>query len=383
MKIPAYRRHSSGQARVTIDAKDHLLGPYNSRESRAKYRELIQQYLSKKPDQKICKGDGSIAYCLVAYLDYAKTYYRASREFANLRHSLKAVVEFQNQKATEFGPKLFKQIRQHWIDRQVSRQFVNKAMSHVRRWVKWCVSEELMLAEIYQAITCVEPLKAGRTQLPEAKRVRPIDLAIVDKTIEQMPEVVADMVRLQRITAARPAEICAITPSMIDRSKDVWEIHYSEHKTAWRGRSRIVYVGCQGQEILRKYLLRDPSQACFSPREAMEQRRADAAAKRKTPPNQGNRRGYTTRSRAGHKIYEVADCYDTTTYRQAIQYACTKAKVETWSPNQLRHTRSTEIRKQFGLEASQVILGHAKCDVTQIYAEADRELAIAVVRKSG
>ena len=35
-----------------------------------------------------------------------------------------------------------------------------------------------------------------------------------------------------------------------------------------------------------------------------------------------------------------------------------------WHPNQLRHTRATEVRKQFGLEAAQVVLGHAKADVT-------------------
>ena len=43
-----------------------------------------------------------------------------------------------------------------------------------------------------------------------------------------------------------------------------------------------------------------------------------------------------------------------------------------WAPNRLRHTRATEVRKQFGLEAAQVILGHAKADVTQVYAERDR-----------
>jgi hypothetical protein len=29
-RIPTYRRHNSGQARVTLDGKDHLLGPYDS-----------------------------------------------------------------------------------------------------------------------------------------------------------------------------------------------------------------------------------------------------------------------------------------------------------------------------------------------------------------
>jgi integrase len=54
-----------------------------------------------------------------------------------------------------------------------------------------------------------------------------------------------------------------------------------------------------------------------------------------------------------------------------------------WSPNRLRHTAATEIRKRFGLEAAQVALGHATADVSQIYAERDLTLAAEVMRKIG
>ncbi|MCG2684174.1 MAG: hypothetical protein L6306_11245 [Planctomycetales bacterium] len=54
-----------------------------------------------------------------------------------------------------------------------------------------------------------------------------------------------------------------------------------------------------------------------------------------------------------------------------------------WHANQLRHSKATEIRRQFGLEAARVSLGHAKADVTQIYAERDARLAVEVARKIG
>ena len=54
-----------------------------------------------------------------------------------------------------------------------------------------------------------------------------------------------------------------------------------------------------------------------------------------------------------------------------------------WSPNQLRHTAGTAIRKRFGLEAAQVILGHASADVTQIYAERDLQKAVDIMREVG
>jgi site-specific recombinase XerC len=54
-----------------------------------------------------------------------------------------------------------------------------------------------------------------------------------------------------------------------------------------------------------------------------------------------------------------------------------------WSPNQLRHAAGTDVRRQYGLEAAQVILGHAKADVTQVYAERDQALAAEVMGKIG
>ncbi len=37
---------------------------------------------------------------------------------------------------------------------------------------------------------------------------------------------------------------------------------------------------------------------------------------------------------------------------------------------------ATRIRSEFGLETAQVVLGHAKADVTQIYAERDQAKAV-------
>jgi site-specific recombinase XerC len=54
-----------------------------------------------------------------------------------------------------------------------------------------------------------------------------------------------------------------------------------------------------------------------------------------------------------------------------------------WSPNQLRHFVGTKVRKEYGIEAASVLLGHADVGVTQVYSEADRKLAIDVSRRIG
>jgi integrase len=49
----------------------------------------------------------------------------------------------------------------------------------------------------------------------------------------------------------------------------------------------------------------------------------------------------------------------------------------------LRHTFATEVRREYGLEAAQVLLGHSRADVTQVYAERDLTLAVRVATEAG
>ena len=119
-------------------------------------------------------------------------------------------------------------------------------------------------------------------------------------------------------------------------------------------------------------------------------------AERKTPLSYGNRPG-TNRVRRPKR--QAGDRYTKDSYNRAIaravkaanaarQKAAEEIGVEpvllpSWSPNRLRHTAATEVRRQFGLEAAQVTLGHSKADVTQVYAERDAELARTVALKIG
>ena len=71
--------------------------------------------------------------------------------------------------------------------------------------------------------------------------------------------------------------------------------------------------------------------------------------------------------------------YTKDSYNRAIRRACEAAGIEPWSPNRLRHSAAT----RYGLEAAQVVLGHAKADVAQIDAERDHALAARIMREVG
>ena len=77
------------------------------------------------------------------------------------------------------------------------------------------------------------------------------------------------------------------------------------------------------------------------------------------------------------------DAYTTVAVRNAVYRACDRAGIPRWHPNQIRHTVASKVRHLHGLEAAQVVLGHARADTTQIYAERDLARAREVVRALG
>jgi site-specific recombinase XerD len=49
----------------------------------------------------------------------------------------------------------------------------------------------------------------------------------------------------------------------------------------------------------------------------------------------------------------------------------------------LRHSAATIIRRQYGAEAAQAVLGHAELSTTEIYAEKSLEAARQIMREIG
>ena len=54
-----------------------------------------------------------------------------------------------------------------------------------------------------------------------------------------------------------------------------------------------------------------------------------------------------------------------------------------WHPHQLRHNAATELRKEFGIEAARIILGHRSAAITEVYAEKNEQQAIEAITRVG
>jgi integrase len=251
---------------------------------------------------------------------------------------------------------------------------------------------------VYRDLLTVQGLQSGRTEARDSAVVRPVNEEIVVAVLPHLPAVVADIVRLQRLTGMRPQEVCLMRPMDIEQSGEVWIYRPKSHKTEHRGRDRVVFCGPQSQAILLKYMARGSDDYCFQPRDSEAKRRAAQHAARVVPLHYGNRPGTNRRSKPRRT---AGDHYTVDSYRRAIHRACDKAfpapedvapdpaklaawqSEHRWSPNRLRHSAGTEIRRRFGLEAAQVVLGHSKADVTQIYAERDYALGARVAKEVG
>ena len=400
---PKYRLHrASGQAIVTIAGKEHYLGPHGTRASRIEYDRLVGEWLAAgRPPHQTTPTTITVVELAAAYWRFVRRHYVKDGKPSTEQHAIAAALRplkalYGHTKASEFGPLGLKSVRNRMvIDCKWSRGVVNANVGRVRRMFKWAASEQLIDESVWRSLATVDGLRRGKTKARETAPILPIAEEVVDATLPYLPPIVADMVRLQRLTGCRPAEVCLIRPCDVQAKGEVWRFVPVTHKTEHHGRARIIFIGPKAQDVLRPYLLREKERYCFSPRDSERLRLVVRHEKRVTPLHWGNRPG-TNRTKTRRAIH---DHYHVAAYRRAITRAVDLANhasqeeakaagnepslLPHWHPNQMRHSAATEIRARFGLEAAATVLGHAKPDTTLIYAERDLSTAEKIMREVG
>lgn len=427
--------------------RDIYLGVYNSPESRAEYGRVIAELATDPANGPSPAGSAGVRTLaptvdevLLAFWKHAERHYRTpdqkpTTEVEEIRRSIIPLRRlYGHTPAGQFGPLGLEAVRREMIAAGWCRTLINRRIDRVKRVFKWATSQELVAPSVYQAIRTLPGLRRGRTDARESEPVKPVDPAHVAATLPFLPRHLRCMVELQQLTGMRPGEVCRLRLGEVERTGEVWVYRPGQHKTAHRGTTRTVHLGPRAQTAVAAFLrgdhpppsgwgyvqlddphqrnarlvmadsyqdagrvrdaalLRDtardvvlvggcvidPAATLFCPFSAREDRLRDARAKRKTkvPPSQVSRR------RAKPQLTPASE-YTPHTYAHAVRVAAGKAGAPHWHPNQLRHTFGTEVRKVHGLEAAQVLLGHARADVTQVYAERDTALAAKVAAEIG
>ena len=415
-KLPQIRFHkTTRQAYVRLDGTMVYLGPATpnnvSLAVKRRYDETIARWLAGRSADPYGIIVGELA---VRYFEHARQHYRKNgketSEVTSIRSALRLLVKADGTtRVQEYGPLKFQALRTRMIDAGWRRKSINKQIGRIRRMFKWGVSQELVPTETLVALNSVAGLRAGRSDAIESAPVLPVSEAAIEAVRPYVSRPIWAMIQLQLVTGMRPGEVTIMRGCDIKMSGSVWEYIPASHKTEHHGRQRIVMLGPKAQLILREFFRSDTTAYFFSPADARmefdEQRREN----RKTPmtPSQ------MARQRASQPKRKPGDCYTVASYGQAIRKACENVfempqelrnvsmklpparrdelkknarawrEEHCWSPNQLRHTAATEIRREFGIEAAQNTLGHSSPAITLIYAERSLEQVREVMEKLG
>ncbi|HEV3436827.1 MAG TPA: hypothetical protein VG122_05685, partial [Gemmata sp.] len=384
-----------------------LPGKYDSTESRTAFAQLqleIEASPLQSPD--IHSERVSVNELMLAYIEHAEQHYRGpeGKPTGETQH-VKVVCRYVRELyghtlAVEFGPLALKAVRQKFVKAGWCRRSVNQQIERVRRAFRWAAGEELIPFEVYHRLTAVSGLQRGRTEAREPDPVKPVDDAIVDATLQHLSRHVRGLVEFQRLTGCRPGEACRLRRCDIETGGTVWLYRPPQHKGSWRGKSRTIAIGPKAQELLKEFFTANITDHLFSPRRAVEEVRAVRAKNRKTPRYPSHLKRNATKRKTNPKR-TPSDRYNRVSYVVAVARACDRAypprgdlaqrpcetteawktrlklnqpvelrawqKAHRWSPNQLRHSYATKVRKEHGLETPGVRISFAlhRLGVTQ------------------
>ena len=400
-QIPRYRRHkASGQAVVTLNGRDVYLGPHGATASKAEYDRVIAEWMASGRQQPSLDGPDltlAVTEVIAAYWRHAATYYRKNGQPTDEQYGIRAAMRplkklYGRTPVSEFGPLALKTVRQAMIQSGHSRKYINDNINRIKRMFKWAVAEELVPSTVYHALQSLDGLRFGRSAAREPRPVSPAADEHIQAIRPFASRQVWAMIELQRLTGMRPGEVTTMRACDIEVDGDVSLYRPRAHKTQHHGHERLVELGPRAQEIVRTFLKPDATAYLFSPADAERERSMLRRIHAKAPRRKGRGRG-TGRRRAPRDRYSVDS------YRRAITRACDcadeKARSELdelhdaerivphWSPHQLRHNFATMVRKQFGIEAARILLGHRSVAVSELYAEVDRAKVREVVARIG
>jgi integrase len=393
---PTYTLHKpTGQARVRIDGKDHYLGKFNSVESRARYDDIVTEWMLKNGDAPSLSVDE----LALLYLKHARTHYRKNgvetSEVNCITQALRHLIRWHGPTlCRSFGPKALKQVREGMISAGLVRSSINIHIGRIRRMFKWGVAEELIPVETYQRLCTLVGLEQGRSAARESEPVTPVAVAMIDAVRPFVSRQIWGMVQLQLLTGMRPGEVLQIRGFDLNMSDRIWEYVPQSHKTEHKGKQRVIFIGPKAQAILKRFLKKDVQAHLFSPNDS----RSEFVRKHYRP---------------GAKIGVYGDRYSIEAFETAVRRACERAhgmpehlrridrslseqqRIELkkeaaawrrqwcWHPHQLRHNAGTELRRKFGIEKTRTVLGHQHVATSEIYAELDRDAARDIIGRVG
>lgn len=384
------------------------------------------------------------------YIKHARAYYgAANREAERIGTSSRKLVEHFGTGflVADLRPKQVLEFRGKLIADGYATAYVRDLVGVLKRMVRWAVIEDRLPADVHHALGALPVLKVGREGAkPPAQRLPVADdeLAAV---LPHLPPMLATAVQVLGLTGARPAELLSLKVKDLDRTGPVWVAKIERHKTAWKGKARVLHFGPAAQDLLRPLLRLDPEAHLFDPAVSEARRNEIRQRSRRSkrwvshdPERRKARRGAPPIEYGPHylpsalskavrraiaevneqrKVEAVTDALRRAGVQQGVVDAVGKrlgrqtitsdnlpellkadpaaaahkaaivaafsrvSMVRQWCVYELRHRAAQRFRQQFGVEVARALLGHASTVTTEIYSTADLALASQAAGKLG
>jgi len=391
--------------------------------------------------------DFTIVELCAGYWESITPHYQQSKYPTVIKPIIRMFVKMYGEMlAKDFGPLALQAYREHlikmtrtWprskIQRPYCRNYINKNIRVVRAIFRWGVTREMLPMGQYHGLLAVRNLVKGRTDARESDPIQPVPEAHIDAVVAIASKQNAAIIRIMQYTGARCGEVCQMRGIDIDMSRPVWYFRPASHKTAYKGYKREIRIGPKAQEIIRPFLRLNPSETLFRPIEAyvehvvlgnkshygisakeklaamkviLSDKSLKTVAERKRRfyelCNPNGTKNPTTQETTyynwrrkllhGHAasqgrvvgtkyLKRFGETYTTGSVSCTIRKLCKRAGIPHWHVHQIRHHAATEFRKTYGLEDTQMLLGHRSVAMTEIYAQADLSHAEKIMAEVG
>eukprot|EP00752_Nemacystus_decipiens_P016733 g14971.t1 len=295
------------------------------------------------------------------YMAWAQTYYRRADgtqtpQVSNVRNAIRELNDCCGHAAvSSFGLREINQVQHAMVESgRLCRSEVNRRISIIKQMFAWAANQGLTDDLHPHRLSAIQPLKRGRTQAREPERVQSVTWEVVSETLPHLDLKWATMVELQWNTGMRPGEVCAMhTGEIHPTSSEVWHFCPAHHKTAHYGITRKISLGPVAINLIRAWLPRVKGEWLF------EGGRHKPSGKHVT----------------------------VWSYRNAVMRVCKARDIEHWHPNQIRHSKLTEVYNDpaYDLKHAQQIAGHTTRSSTERYIDRPTETTLAdlVARERG
>lgn len=384
--VPQIRKDRD-YAYIRLNGRKIQLGKWGTPETEKAYWRIIRSMASNPTAALIKPGEQ-------VFLDQLCLAFLQARANQNDHGNYKTAIEvllsvYSGEPVESFDFSHLEVVRNELVLRGYCRTHVNKLTSLVRSVFYWGVPRKLVPASVAESIRCLKSLWEGMTTAPEQPPRLDVPDDVVAQTLPHLLPTVADMVKVQRAACMRPSEVCRMKVGEIDCTGEVWKYKPRKHKNSWRNHRKVVHLGEIEQAIIAPRLEgKEPNAPVFSPKEAMQERYARDAAKRKTKvqPSQLKRK----ERNAKNPKRKVRDFYTAASYGKSVKNSIRTAnkhlshgeKIPHWTPYQLRHAAITEIIKTTGsVDVARAVAGQKSLTVTMGYNHADEQIAVEQAKK--